>query len=268
MMLWEVCVVPSLLHGCGTWVQMSAATENKLDDIQRWFARLILQVGPGAPRASLLWETGLMAMGLRVWMEKLMLVLHLRSLDKDTLASRIYEEQKRHRWPGLVQETVKICLHLKIEDVNETNLSRNQYRSLALQACRGEDEKRLRKMAENSTKCERIMGDEYGRKGYFQKDIKTCREYYRTRVSMHRFAGNYKGDKRYSVTGGLCRCGLAKEQESHLVAGNCPTYRDITCKYTDLTEDEELVGMFREILARRDALDEGAVVASDATDVC
>ena len=75
-------------------------------------------------------------------MEKLMLVLHLRSLDKDTLASRIYEEQKRHRWPGLVQETVKICLRLKIEDVNETNLSRNQYRSLALQACRGEDEKK------------------------------------------------------------------------------------------------------------------------------
>ena len=52
------------------------------------------------------------------------------------------------------------------------------------------------------------------------------------------------------------------------MAGNCPTYRDITCKYTDLTKDEELVGMFREILARRDALDEGAVVASDATDVC
>ena len=107
------------------------------------------------------------------------------------------------------------------------------------------------------------MLDEYGRKGYFDEDIKTSRDFYRTRVGMHRFAGNYKGDKRYIGTGGLCRCGLAQEQESHLVAGNCPTYKDITDKYTDLSEDEELVKMFREILARRDALDEGALVTGE-----
>ena len=73
---------------------------------------------------------------------------------------------------------------------------------------------------------------------------------------MHRFAGNYKGDRRYIGTGGPCRCGLDLEQESHLVAGNCPTYKDITDKYGDLSKDEELVNMFREILARRDAIDE------------
>ena len=52
------------------------------------------------------------------------------------------------------------------------------------------------------------------------------------------------------------------------MSGTCPVCRDITCKYPDLTRDEELVDMFKEILARRDALDEGgAVVAGDATDV-
>ena len=32
-------------------------------------------------------------------------------------------------------------------------------------------------------------------------------------------------------------------------------YGDITKKYTDLTDDENLVGLFSEILARRDQLD-------------
>ena len=72
---------------------------------------------------------------------------------------------------------------------------------------------------------------------------------------MHKFAGNYKNDKRFIGTGGLCACGLSKEQESHLMSGTCPIYRDITEKYTDLSKDDELVCMFREILARRDAVD-------------
>ena len=49
LQLWEACCVPSLLHGAATWVEMSAATELKLNKLQNWFVRLVLQVGPGAP---------------------------------------------------------------------------------------------------------------------------------------------------------------------------------------------------------------------------
>ena len=45
LLLWEICVVPSLLHGCGTWVGITAAMEKRLNDLQLWFARLALQVG-------------------------------------------------------------------------------------------------------------------------------------------------------------------------------------------------------------------------------
>ena len=139
---------------------------------------------------------------------------------------------------------------------------------MALEACKAADEERLRRMAEKSEKCKRIMQDSYGKKYYLNKNIQICREFFRTRVSMQNFAGNYKNNNKYKGTGWLCRCGLSMEQESHLMSGTCPVYRDITCKYPDLTRDEELVDMFKEILARRDALDEGgAVVAGDATDV-
>ena len=78
---------------------------------------------------------------------------------------------------------------------------------------------RLRKMAENSEKCKRIMKGNYGKKEYLAENIQTCREFFRTRVSMNSFAGNYSNSNRYKGTGWLCRCGLSKEQESHLMSG-------------------------------------------------
>ena len=58
--------------------------------------------------ASLLWDFGRLDMRLRIWIEKIMLVLHIKR-SEGSLASKIYEEQKSEHWPGLVQETDKIC---------------------------------------------------------------------------------------------------------------------------------------------------------------
>ena len=60
----------------------------------------------------------------RVWREKAMMVLHLRSLEKDTLAYRVYKEQYDKEWPGLAKETKIICEKLGIEDCNTTCLSK------------------------------------------------------------------------------------------------------------------------------------------------
>ena len=73
---------------------MSSATEKKLNSIQVWFVRLILQVGQGSPVAALLWDSSLLDMGLRVKREKLLTVMHLRSLEENTLGKIIYETQK------------------------------------------------------------------------------------------------------------------------------------------------------------------------------
>ena len=44
------------------------------------------------------------------------MVLHIRSLDEETLANRVYTQQKENNWPGLVEETKRICEELKIKD--------------------------------------------------------------------------------------------------------------------------------------------------------
>ena len=79
------------MMSAGTWVEISAQTERTLNSLQCWFVRLILQVGPGAPKASLLWDFGILDMRLRIWLEKIMLMLHVRRLDDESLARKVYE---------------------------------------------------------------------------------------------------------------------------------------------------------------------------------
>ena len=40
IILWEALCIPSLLNGAGTWTEISAATEKKLEQLQQWFLRL------------------------------------------------------------------------------------------------------------------------------------------------------------------------------------------------------------------------------------
>ena len=81
LVLWELCCVPSLLHGAGTWVEITPGTEKRLNSIQQDFLRSVYQVGPGAPLASLCWDTMTLDMCLRVWLEKVMMIVHIRSLE-------------------------------------------------------------------------------------------------------------------------------------------------------------------------------------------
>ena len=257
LLLWQACCLPSLLHGAGTWTEISVKTENRLNAIQRWFVKLIYQVGPGAPLASLYWDLALLDMGLLVWVEKVMLILHLRALGDGTLANKMYREQDFFRWPGLVAETRQICSNLQIEDCNTTKMCKPEYKKLVIKSCHKENEKRLRKQAEGKEKCDRIMKESYGKKAYIgQKTISEVRQCYRSRVGMQPFAGNYSHDKKYEKTGYLCKCQESRETESHLMTGKCLIYGDIREKYENFDSDEDLVKFFKEVLERRDELDQ------------
>ena len=257
LILWEMCVVPSLLYGAGTWVEVTRATVDKLNSLQRWFARLVLQVGPGTPGPALTWETGLMDMGLRIKMEKLMLVFHLKSLDEEALARKIYDEQKKKQWPGLAEETKKICEELVIEDVNTTSKTKKEFKKIVKKACEIKDEENLRKLAQKSKKCERMLEDRFGKKEYLLKQsIYKARKYFTARVGMTRFAGNFSNDLKFKRTNWMCLCLVEREVESHLTSSSCPVYADIRENYGDLSSDDELVRYFGEVLARREALEE------------
>ena len=171
ILLWEACCIPSLLHGAGTWVEIPEDSVKTLNQLQMWFLRLVLQVGPGAPHASLAWDSGCLGMDLRVMKEKMMMTIHLRELDDDTLARSIYEEQVSQDHPGLAKEVELISKELGIEDSNTTRLTKKDYKFLVSAACQSKDEERLQDKAQG--KCSRIGNESYGKKDYFLKKSNT-----------------------------------------------------------------------------------------------
>ena len=212
------CCIPSLLNGVGTWTEISANTVKKLNQLQCWYLRLALQVGPGAARASLLWDTASWDMDLRIFREKILLVLHIRSMDSNSFANLIYEEQKTKQWPGLAKEASIICQSLNIEECNQTGLDKQNYMKLVKAAINLENERRLRLLAHG--KCQRIVGEDYGKKEYItNKNIFRVRQQYRARFGLEKFAGNYSNDQRFASSEWLCRCLEAREEESHLTSG-------------------------------------------------
>ena len=97
------------------------------------------------------------------------MVLHIRSMEPNTFAKLIYEEQKTNQWPGLAKEVSVICQSLIIEDCNETHLDKQSYMKLVTAAIHRENERRLRLLAFG--KCERILGEDYGKKSISPKKL-------------------------------------------------------------------------------------------------
>ena len=62
------------------------------------------------------------------------MVLYIKNLDEEALASKVYKEQKLNKWPGLAAKTRKICENLHIEDCNETQQDISIYKQTVLKA--------------------------------------------------------------------------------------------------------------------------------------
>ena len=147
--------------------------KKQLNKCQNWFLRLVLLVGPGTPLPSLLWDTACLEMGIRIKMEKILLVLHLRSLPDKSLAKRIYVEQKQKNWPGLALETEIYCREMNIQNCNTTDLNKSLYKKNIFEACHAQNEKYLRSQAKG--KCERLAHEEYGKKTiYIEQEYFQC----------------------------------------------------------------------------------------------
>ena len=87
-------------------------------------------------------------------------------------------------------------------------------------------------------------------------NIKKSRDWFRTRFGLQNFAGNYSHNKKFAKSDWQCICKGAREEEGHIVSGDCPVYSDLRSQFGDLGEDKNLVKFFRAVLDRRDTLEE------------
>ena len=253
LVLWESCVIPSLLYNSSTWVEVSKDEEKTLEDMQDYFLRLLWGAGPGTPRVSLRADTATRSMATRIYKEKIMLVYHISHLEVGSLARDMMDEQVRHGWPGLTVEVSKLCNMLRLEDARTTVKDRQLYAKEVKKACKWKDEAMMKEAMEGMKykKMRTMYQDNLDMKEYVKTcDLYTARTTWEVRSHMLRVAGNYPGHNKYAATGWRCQaCALeVREDQEHLAS--CSGYADFSAG-KDLSEEQELVTFYKNVMARR-----------------
>ena len=90
-LIWEMAVIPMMIHNSECWVNMSKKTLKELDKIQLKFLRVALAVGTGCPIPMLYAETGTMLMVNRVLQRKILFLHHVATLSPGTLGRQVYD---------------------------------------------------------------------------------------------------------------------------------------------------------------------------------
>ena len=118
-LVWEMAVIPSLIHNAETWIGVSKKTLNELEKLQLKHLRVSMAVGTGCPTPLLYAHTGTLTMANRVIMKKLLFLYHVASLPEGTLARDLYEQQLKHQdgVPSLVTETEPYLREFGINDI-------------------------------------------------------------------------------------------------------------------------------------------------------
>ena len=125
----EKALTPSLLSGSGTWIGDCSLAVDLCNDLQNFFWRIMLGVPESCPKIALQSETRMVGMKWRIWQEKILLLIRIKSHGLDTLCRQVYEEGKSQQWPGLGQEVAEICAHIGIPDVNSVTVNKNEIKN-------------------------------------------------------------------------------------------------------------------------------------------
>ena len=105
--LWEMAIVPCLLHNAETWTNITSKSLKLLDKIQAKYLRLVLAVGQGCPIVTMYTETATLLMSNRILLKKLIFMFHISNLPIGTLARDFYERQRSYNLGGLYFECIK-----------------------------------------------------------------------------------------------------------------------------------------------------------------
>ena len=255
--LWEKALVPSLLSGAGTWFGPGGCkTAIELcDKLQNFFWRVMLTVPESCPKLALRCETAMIGMKWRIWQEKLLLLLRIKSQNMNSLCRQVYEEGKVNGWPGLGEEVTEICKEIGIPDLNEVNVSKvtiknaifeHHYQSLK------------EEIVKSSGKLEPIKDEDFRTvQDYFSdKSVESVRMGFKVRSQMvPEIPGNFKNKYKHAGEGGL-KCKYCDEgaimTQSHCVV--CPAWGELR-RGLDMTDIRDLVKFFRKLLEERAKLD-------------
>ena len=114
-----------------------------LNEIQNLFFRIIFRVPISCPSVAFYFEINCLNMELRIWKKKLKLLYYIINSNKDNLAKQILDEQIRHSFPGLYQESKTILKELNISE-NIKKTKKNIWKSTVNKAIKEKNESNIK----------------------------------------------------------------------------------------------------------------------------
>ena len=112
--IWTMAISQSLLTNSEVWVEMNDEAVKLFEDIHKLFFQVILEVPSSTPSPSYFWQTGMLELRYDVMKRKLNFVNRLKNLDESSLAKKIFDEQVKHSWPGLITECDELCDNINL----------------------------------------------------------------------------------------------------------------------------------------------------------
>ena len=244
--LWERAIVPSLLHGAGTWVGSTEETDKLCEELQLLFWRTVLQLPKSTPKVMLRAETRSLQMKQRIWTSKLMLAQSI--LRRDTsLAKEIYKEQLNMGWTGLSTEVEEICKTIGIKNVNEEFESKD----IVEEAIFYHNYHEMKIEINKYEKLEDIKNDDFRELPEYMnmKSLDKVRMAFRIKTKMVKnIKMNYKNSHKNNLACEQCASG---ESETQCHALTCPGWEEHRAGL-DLSSLEDMVTFFSRVLEDKD----------------
>jgi hypothetical protein len=242
--IWERAIVPSLLSGAGTWIGTLEEAEEKCEELQELFWRVMLEIPKGTPKIMLTAETNCLKMKNRIWKEKLLLARNIASKE-GSLAKAIYEEQIDMGWPGLASECEKICEELGLKNTHGVVKDKDEIEDSIFY----HNYKKMKEEMKRYSKLEEVRNEDFRDiQRYFEmKSLAKVRVAFRIRSKMiQSIKMNYK-NMHADLNCDKCELGLLDTQEH---AKLCEGWEEER-RGLDLDQLEDTVEFFTRILKEK-----------------
>ena len=253
--IWELAILPYLLNNSDTWVEISKATIDTLDDLQYMFYRYLLATPRTCPIPALLWETGGLLMEHRIAQKKLMFYHHLINLPENSLAYEIAATQTAMSFPGLMMECAKLMENYEITDAK--SYTKIQWKKIVKKKVTDKNRESLLEIVKKKYKkldYEVIKEENCELKDYIKSlNLPDARLKFAMQAKMTKTVQmNFKGEPKYIKNGWKCQDCDTPDTQDHIL--RCPCYQQLRVG-KNLDSDKDLVQYFRKVIQVREKSD-------------
>ena len=207
-------------------------------------------------RPALAWDTATLSMQNRIIQKKLNLINHIKSLDNESLAKLVFNEQRKYGYPGLVTETQKICQSLGIPDITDEkkrDMKKRQWKEKIKKVVEKKNETELKDKIKDLEKLVIMKDESYEQKSYLaQMSLKDARMMFRIRTRTIKCKMNQSSSRTNKEALWQCSgCGCIDTQ-SHII--HCSAYQNLR-EGKSINNDDDLVEYFTQVMKIRDEMD-------------